>query len=320
MKAVFLFSVGLGFLQIAQALDIPLTGPEKVVISSSDGQWNIRSQAGIKMLRVQGPDIESDFLVEKRDGALVLLQKDLQSTQGLSAKSKKKKVYEVWVPSTTSLDFHNLEGQVTVQKILKESSFHVHRGSLTIRESNAPLSLHLQKGEVLILDSQGKIDLDSQAGKVDIRNFTGDVDLQNFSGESKLEKVKGLINIVSGSGNTQVLASSGTLQFELGRGVFSAQKFMGRIEGQSQEGSMSLALSPDSDLNVKTQAGKVNVQLSPGSSPYLNLGATEGDIFVPAPLKVSREGGTKSVRGRRAGEASKGTVFIRAQEGQITVR
>ncbi len=330
LSAVFLCNSILLFAGIssqqAKAADSALAVREKVVISISEGNLNLVSSPSIKALKVVFSEgTEGDYLVEKKGSQVEIRSRDQLSksefSKPVSAAGKKKRELEVLLPPNDEIEFHVLEGSVSVSGLSHEVLGHVLKGKMFFKDcQGANLTLHAQKAEVSVQDSQGKIFVDSYSGAVNLKNYSGDVELHNFSGESNLEKVKGFLSLALGSGVTKILSSSGSLQFELGKGVLTSQLFAGRIEGQSGEGAINVTLASENDLNLKAQAGKISVQTPQNSGALLNISTQEGEIYGPSYMRVARDGGNKTLRGRLKGETQKSSIVIRGQETVIVIK
>ncbi len=217
-------------------------------------------------------------------------------------------------------EIHLREGQVTLQKWQKEVYAHVQKGKIIAKENSNSLVLHMQKGEIAVTDHQGKLLIDSLQASAMIKELKGDLEAQSFMGDLTLEKFSGSGAINANQGSVKVVGGSGSLQFELQKANLQSTQFDGRVEGQSQEGSVAIQAGKDPDVNIKSQTGKVSVSTTANSGALLNLSSAEGDVIVPAYLKVSRDGSVRSLRGRLKGESQKGSIFVRSQEGVITVR
>lgn len=295
-------------------------GNEKILVSVPDAQIVILGSAGANSLKINLLDALSDeAMVQTRDGQIEVIAKDTSKEKWGAPLSVKKRVIEI-SGATLPLEIHLFEGNVTINKWDKDILVQIQKGKLVSKGGSGHLTAHVQKGDVLIQDHTGKISLDSYAAKVSIQDLTGDLDLENFSGESIIEKAKGYLSLSQGSGVTKVLTSQGTLQFENNKGIFTSQAFNGRIEGKTQEGPVTVQMAKETEINMKSQAGKVTVKAVPGQGTLLSLFTTEGDIYLPGYLKVSRDSNGKSFRGRMRGDAQKGSVVVRSQTGAIVVQ
>ncbi len=217
-------------------------------------------------------------------------------------------------------EIHLREGQVTVQKWQKEFYVHVQKGKILSRENANLLVVHMQKGEVTVTDHQGKLIIDNFQANTSLKEIKGDVELQSFMGDLTMEKLNGSISVNANHGSIKVLRGTGSLQFELQKATLTSTQFEGRVEGQSQEGSINIQAGKEPDIIVKSQAGKINISTMLNSGALLNLSSSEGDVIVPSYLKVSRDGSVRSLRGRLKGELQKGSIFVRSSEGNIVVK
>jgi hypothetical protein len=222
--------------------------------------------------------------------------------------------------AAVATEIHLLEGSVLVQRWNKEVYAHVQRGKVVAQNNTSSLVVHVQKGEVSISNHQGKVIVDNVQATSSIKDLNGDLELQSFMGDATIEKATGSLLLNSAQGNVKVVGGSGSLQFDLVKGSLTTQSFEGRVEGHSQEGSVAILGSKDPDVNIRTQSGRVTVNTAANSGALLNLASAEGEIYVPSYLHVGREGASRSLRARLKGDAQKGTILVRSQDGNITVK
>ena len=111
-----------------------------------------------------------------------------------------------------------------------------------------------------------------------------------------------------------------SLQFNLGKGTFVSQKFKGRMEGNSLEGTVQVSLFPDEFLSMKLNNGKLQVFAPANHGVALNILTQEGEIYGPNYLKIYRDGTQKILRSRLKGDVSKSSIFVRSQEGHIFIK
>ena len=62
------------------------------------------------------------------------------------------------------------------------------------------------------------------------------------------------------------------------------------------------------------------LQTPAGSGASVNLVTQEGELLGPSFLQVTHEGSTKTIRGRLRGEAGKGSLIVRSQDGSIILK
>ncbi|MFN7729122.1 MAG: DUF4097 family beta strand repeat-containing protein [Bdellovibrio sp.] len=292
----------------------PLQPADKVKISVGRAQVGI-SRSNDAQLSVQTTGPCRELQAESAAGHLTLREPDLLKPRSESDLC----VLQITLPAAQSLDVHVIDGSLVVQKLTSELVLHVQKGKLTLRNSSGSAQAHVQKGDLVIQDYSGRVKIDTLQAPASIRNLQGDLELQALAGDHTIEKSKGNFRVNQAQGSLKVTSSSGALSFETVRANLNADLFNGRIEGQTQEGTVTLKLVSDADVNIKSQAGKINLQAQAGTN--VNLMIQEGDLFLPPSMSVVREGSAKSIRGRTRGEgAAKGSVFVRSQEGTITLR
>ncbi|MGZ3804002.1 MAG: DUF4097 family beta strand repeat-containing protein [Pseudobdellovibrionaceae bacterium] len=334
MKRIFsglafsLFILNIFFLSPAQAVLTFEVAPhdiERVVIIGLEAHVQLSGQAQAQKLHISGVDETNEpgqFAVERKERVLFIRMQEYSDKKGWKealAKPSKKKVLEL-TGASVPVEIQLREGQVFSQKWSKELKVSLIKGRVSSLGGSASLSVQLQNGEVHVQDQTSKLMADLYKGKLTVHNLQGDLDASVFSGAMNIEKSKGVLSINTAQSLAKVLQSSGTLQFENGRGNVVAQQFLGRVDGQTGEGAVSLGILPDTDVHVKSTSGRVSVQTAAGSGAYLNLLSAEGEITVPNELKVNRSATEKSVRGRLRGGEQKGSIVIRSQEGNIVVK
>lgn len=306
----------------AAQFDVPLKGSEKLLINIPQGMLQITANPALKAARIQLNGMASSEYGVYNEGGVVTVRSKNSITKDsfLNTKMEPAKYpIEIQAPSLP-MELHLMEGQVQVSQWSQEAFVQLQKGKIISRSGNGGLIVHNQSGEISITDHQGRVDVDAYKAQLTVKNLTGDADFENFAGENNIEKARGFISVSQDQGSTKLSGSSGTLKFEIGKATLSSQNFAGRVEGQTQEGPINIVMSPESDVNVKSQSGRVTVHSANGSAPSLNLATTDGDILGPQYLKVNRESGLKTLRGRMNGEAQKGSVFIRSQDGAIVIR
>lgn len=319
---VFLLSQSLVLSAQAAQFDVPLKGGEKMLINIPQGMLQITANPALKAARIQlNGQAAGEYGVYNESGVIAIRSKNGISKESfLNAKSEALKFpIEIQTPALP-LEVHVGEGQVQLSGWNGEAFVQLRKGKILSRSGNGGLIVHNQSGEISVADHRGRLDVDTYKAQLTVKNLTGDADLENFSGENNVEKANGFISVSQDQGSTKINSSSGTLKFNIGKATLSSQAFGGRVEGQTQEGPVNIVMSADSDVNVKSQSGRVTVHSAKGSAPSLNLASTEGDISGPNYLKVNRESGLKTLRGRMNGESQKGSVFIRSSDGAIVIR
>lgn len=317
---LLLFVTALSHTSFGAALEVPVKGVEKILISVPEAVINLQGNPQAKTLRLNlGEAAADDYTVSSDGGVMQILPKEAATKENFGQFTPKKRVIEISGPSIP-VDIHAFEGQIQLTKWSREALIHVQKGRIVSREGTASLLLHSQNGEIQVLDHQGRLDVDAYKSAIIVKDLTGDADIENFAGETNVERAKGFLSLNQGQGSTKVTASSGTVQFELTKGVLNIQNFQGRVEGQTQEGPVTVGMAAETEVSLKSQSGRVTVQAAANSGASLNLTTQEGEITVPSYLKVNRDGSQKSLRARLKGESQKGSVMIRSQEGSIIIR
>lgn len=320
LSLVLLFTLPLSLPLRAALSEIPVKGSERLLISVSEAVINVQANPTMKSWKIQLIDgAQEDFQITVNEGLIEIKSREVVSKEDFGKFPAKKRIIEIQGPPLP-LEIHAFEGQISLNKWTKEALIHLQKGRIAVKDSAGTLKIHSQTGEILITDQSGKVQVDTYKASVVIRALMGDLDLDNFSGETLIEKSKGFLSINQGQGSAKVLSSQGNLQFELLKGLFQSHHFLGRVEGQTAEGPVSITMATEGEVNIKSQSGKVTIQTAPKAGSILNLTNAEGEIFVPNYLKVSRDGSQKSLRGRLKGDVQKGSIIVRSQNGSIIIK
>jgi hypothetical protein len=307
------------------AVEVAPQDIEHIVVVGLGAHVQLIGQPTAQKLRISGIDEMSEsgqFVLERKDRVLFIKMQeysDKREWKDALSKAPKKKVLE-FVGASIPVEIQLREGQVNSQKWSKELKISLVKGKVTSLGGTASLSIQLQNGEVSVQDQTAKLIADVYKGQLMVRNLQGDLDGSVFSGTMNIEKSKGFLSINTTQSAAKVLQSSGTLQFENIKGSVVTQQFVGRIDGQTSEGAVSLGILPDTDVHVKSNTGRVSVLTVAGSGALLNLLSTDGEISVPGELKVNKSTTEKTVRGRLRGGEQKGNIVVRSQEGNIHVK
>lgn len=291
-----------------------LRASQKLLISVPDAQLTVTHKNQPKLRIELNEAAESEYQVtQEGDLMMVRLRESGKNSDA------KKKMIEVSGPSV-GLEVHIGQGDVQLKDWLQEALLHVQKGKIIAHRNRNDLILHVLSGEIEVQQQQGRIEIDSFKAGVQIRDLQGDLKLDNFMGDSVIDSVKGALALSQGQGNLKLTKGAGSLQFDQTKGVINILQFSGRVEGVSQEGPVNVVMSSETDVNVRSQGGKVTVHAPPAGGILLNLASQDGEIYAPTYLKVVREGSQKSLRARLKGEAQKGSIFVRTAEGAIFVR
>nr|WP_295900777.1 DUF4097 family beta strand repeat-containing protein [uncultured Bdellovibrio sp.] len=310
---------------MAATYEVPVAEGDRLVLKGLEAQVQVVGQVGnsLKVSGVEESGTEGVFVVTKKDNIIEVKMNEYAGKRSWlnilpKAVSQMKKI-EIWGPSIPA-DIQLRGGSVVAQKWSKDLKVSVTQGRVSSVGGAGSLQVYVQKGDVNIQDHTGKVSADSYSGSMALKNVQGDVDASLFAGSLNIEKVRGFLSLLTQQSNSKVNLSSGTIQFENGKGTMNIQAFQGRMEGQNQEGAVAITMLLDSEVDVKTKSGKVSVQTPPSSGASLNLLTTEGEILVPSEIKVTKLSAEKSVRGRLRGDAQRGSIFVRSQDGTISVK
>jgi len=310
---------------LAATFEVPVAEGDRLVLKGLDAQVQVVGQAGntLKVSGVEESSTEGVFVLTKKNNIIEIKMNEYGGKKSWlnivpRASSQMKKI-EIWGPAIPAeIQLHG--GSVVVQKWTRDMKVSLTQGRVSSLNGAGSLQVYVQKGDVNVQDHNGKVTTDSYQGSMALKNIQGDVDASLFAGQLLLEKVRGFLSLSTQQSNAKVNASSGTIQFENGKGSLNIQAFQGRMEGQNQDGTVTIAMALDSEVDVKSKSGRVNVQAPPASGATLNLLTTEGEILVPSEVKVTKLSAEKSVRGRLRGDAQRGHIFVRSQDGTISVK
>lgn len=320
ITGLFLLAAALPMRVFAQVNEYQVSESDRILISLPEANLSIQSSPTQKTFRIlMSAAAAEEFVLEKRDGLFTLRSRQFDNKAEFGKWKDAKRTVEILAPSLP-LEVHLFEGQLNLNSWKREAFLHLIRGKIISRSGSGPLTAHAMKGEIQVLDHQGTVNIDSQGANLAVRNHNGEMYLENFLGETLVEKSNGFVSLAQGQGSSRLLNGQGTIRFELQKGNLNTNAWVGRIEGLSREANINLNLNSDPDVSIRTTSGRVTVQAPPRSGAWLSLSTEDGDIFLPAPLKVAREGVQKLYRGRMKGENTKGSIVIRSTEGNIQVR
>lgn len=308
----------------AAPVDIPLGAEDRITLKGFAAQvsYNVNANPGARQLRVSGLE-EAGWVWQKEGSRILLLGPEGDSRRSLEEQMRnpgRRAVIEI-TGSSAPIEIHLREGAVNLNRGQHGAVVNLRNGKVTAIGRTGSLKTQVMKGEVFVSDGSGQVVADVYDGKLTLRNLKqleGEAAL--FSGQLMVENAGGHLSLVSSQATTKVQKFSGTLNIENGKGSWSGTAIEGRVEGQSDEGAMSVQVKGESDVNLKSHSGRITVELPKTSGANLNLRTQEGDLRIPGDQKIVRNGSEKSFRGRLKGEAGKMSVTIRSQEGSILIR
>jgi hypothetical protein len=309
----------------AGVVEIPVAKTDRLVVKGFEAQIQLIGQPGqpLKINGVESNSTEGVYIVTKKDNVIEVKMNEFSGKKSWMdalprAAQQLKRIEISGEPIQT--DIHIRGGNVTAKNWSRDLKLSMTQGRANLTGGAGALSATVQKGEITVTDHNGTVLTDSYSGVTTLRNIQGDVNTTQFSGQLVAEKVRGVMTVATQQSTSKINQGAGTLQFENGKGAFSVIGFQGRVEGQNQEGPVSVNVPLEGEVDVRSKSGRVSVQLPPGSGASLNLLTQEGEILVPGEVKVVKQTTEKSVRGRLRGDAQKASVFVRSQDGTISVK
>lgn len=257
------------------------------------------------------------------EGVLTLEQKvfstkkDLKESLNLAPAKVTLIVNSVGVPA----ELHLRSGSVTTQQWNSDLRLQMTQGKIVLNKVTGAVKINLQKGDLTASDLQGKTSVDLFQGSVTGKNWTGDGVLNLFNSQSQLDKLQGQYFVQSQMGSLKLNNSTGNWQIDNGKTTYVVQNHKGRFEGSTQDGSLQVQVLADSEINLKSMSGKIQLQLPAASGAWVNLLTQDGEINVPAELRVQKSTAEKTVKGRLKGTGeAKAHVTVRSQEGHIFLK
>ncbi len=272
---------------------------ERVVIQAQDGL--VQVQAG------KETTVGAEWLVEQHGKEMILIPRE----------KSKKFVGKISIKEK-NLEVHGRDLQSQMQNWAGDLLYESQKGKLLFQKSNVQGKIFLQKGEILFNETSGKWTVESFLSKVTVKDHQGDLDLRNFGGEVVLDSVRGIQNMVTLQGAIKSQKGSGEIGVDTLKGSVHLSQWSGRADVTNQEGNVYFQGTGESELHGRSQTGRWTLQVQPGA--LVNVAMQDGELAVPPPLKIQKDGAAKYFRGRWAGAESKSTIRIRAQEGVISLR
>lgn len=298
---------------------------DRLVIKGLEAHIQLTGLPGksLKITGVNDSDSAGSYTVEKKNNTIEIKMNEYDSKRdwmnNLSLSGKNAKKIEIaGLPIATEISLKN--GSVVAQKWSKDLKANLTQGRFSSTDGAGSLKVYVQKGEVRITNHKGRVNTDSYSGLQNLKNISGDVEASQFAGQFSSEKTEGFFSLAMQQGTAKVNQGTGTLRFDNGKGTISVEQFKGRLEGETQEGAVNIKMTLDSEVDVKAKTGKVTVQTPANSGVRLNLLTTEGEIYAPKGIYVNKLPTEKNVRQRMRGDAQRGSIFVRSQEGTILVK
>lgn len=210
-------------------------------------------------------------------------------------------------------------GEVQAQNWKENLSIDLVDGRVKTATGEGALKIQIQRGEVLVDDHRGNVTVDSYAAKVTLNSVRGDLSLSNFAGDSTLNDVKGHLDLVGASGAMNIGQSSGSADFSMSRGAIVMTAFEGPVKGYAGQGTVTVAIKGEADIQVESEQAPVTVRLPASSGARLNLQTEDGYLRLPDPLQKSLAG-ARRYTGHLKGGGDKGGVTVKSKTGFIRIQ
>ncbi|MBX3019421.1 MAG: hypothetical protein KF767_16160 [Bdellovibrionaceae bacterium] len=312
-----IFSRSLGLLLLlatagpVQAEEFSAAGFEKVVIVAPAGQVVIGAGAQPLIRTSSVPQISWSA---REEGKTLRLT----ATTSLGAPRTGAMPKIEILGGAYALDLHVTEGQVQASKWTRPVLIDLQKGKVTAKENRAGLSVQVGQGQIVVSDHAGPLRLDLFKGDINVSALQGNLHLSGHQSDVKLDKVTGSLHVQLYQGAVDLKGSGGSLQFQTGKASLNANGFKGRIEGEADEGGVTLGLVNETEAAVKTGSGRVTLDTK-NSGSLLVLRSEEGDITGSRTLRAGKDRGAQVLRGRVKG-GDGGRVEVVATRGNIVVR
>ncbi len=321
----FSFTILLAFSVQAATFETPVKEGDRLVVKGLEAQVVLSGVSTSGNLKISGLEDSKSaglYTVRRNKNIIEVSMNEFDGKRSwlniLSKPGSAKKIEISGLSIPTEIQLRG--GSVQAQKWTKDLKVSLTQGKVTSLNGNGMYQVYVQKGDVNIQEHNGKVSVDGYSGNCALRNIQGDVEVSWFSGQLGMEKIIGFVSLSVQQATAKLNQGSGSVQFETGKGNLVLQGFQGRIEGSSQEGSVSVTMPLDSEVDIKSKTGRVTIQLPGDSGAQVNLFMADGEIKVPGELRVARAGNEKIVRGKLRGNAQRTSVFVRSQEGSIILK
>lgn len=237
----------------------------------------------------------------------------------LNGKSSRRPLKVMISGPARQLQLSWFEGKVSLLNWLAKASLNIKSGSLQLKGCEGFTKVSLMKGGLLIDGHQGDLEVDGYRLKLRASQVKGSLRVRNFSGSSFLKGNEGVTRFFSHSGPLSVDGGEGEVHFESQSGQVSVESFKGSLHGKSQEGGVKMVLLEKSDVRVRSGSGSVRINLPKSSGAWVNVGTSEGELFIPSGIEVKRYPNLKVGQGRLSG-SQRGNIYVRTQSGKVIIR
>lgn len=209
---------------------------------------------------------------------------------------------------------------VLVENVKKEVKVVSSFGSLRFIKTAGEMIVALNNGDVLMESHNGKLKLDGEQIKLNIKNSTldGEYRVQNL--KLDMDKTHGYQQVHAFAGNVNLNQNSGSYLIEMTKGALSSIANQGRLEAVMDEANTEVRLVKDNELNIKTKTGKVFINSNNVTGIWLNLKSTEGDVYLPNPLKPQKLKTENLFKGRTSGDKTLTRAEIKTINAPIIIK
>lgn len=311
---------------MAAVFDVPVEPGDKLIIKGMNAQVMFSGKSGANALKISGAEkegTEGTYVAEKKNGVITVQMKELSGKKAWQGALKTGVLPEVKLSfqgKPLPTEVYLKSGQVTSQAWNQAMKVNLTEGKVSITDSKGDVGIFLQKGTISISGHQGNLNYDLYSGTGSVKNAEGRLKINQFAGTLAIEKMKGSLGLSSSQATVSVVQGNGTIDFDAVKGNVAFKGFQGRMEGNSLASKVTADLTLDSELDVRTKTGDVSVTTASAGAYDLNLLTVEGEITVPGTIRVIKLSSEKSARGKLRGDATRGSVFVRSQEGAISVK
>lgn len=217
------------------------------------------------------------------------------------------------------LEVHLVDGQVSLGKTSAPVVAEIQRGRFAAKDSKSAIRISQLAGTIQISGQQNRLEIDLLKGDLSVKGMSGDLFLVGQNMDASIEKFTGASVLKQHQGSTKFVESGGSVQFEATSASLQFAKFKGRVEGVNTEGSVALTAAPEADASLRSVSGKLNIS-GGGTSAFVALLATEGELTSSTSLRVGKLKTGKVVRGRLGGAQPGGRIEASTESGVISLR
>ena len=229
------------------------------------------------------------------------------------------KDFTVTAPATTEMQVFLREGSVVSRGFEKAQSLRVQKGKILVPTAKGVVQAHVIRGDIEIEQVEGEVSTDSGFASVKLSKINGKASSQLFQGQLDAQNIQGRLNVASQSGTVKLTRMDGEGSVEANKASIFLSGVQGRLEASTTEGGIQTQFNQPADLVLKSQSGKIAVQVKGGLGPLVWAWSGSGEVSAPGGLKTTRDAFGKNVRGRIPASVAtnSGSLTIRSNEGPI---